>query len=593
MAGYNAYGLSPGTGGVGAPGETEEQRRRREAIEANAAAIDASDAAYQAQGPYQRPEPAVPAPIIDDTPDPMAVPKAPVGTVVPILDEGPGLNLKRPGTDAPVRPKAAPPPAAAPDPAVVTTRAGNVSVQTPLSPGADLSQTTSRGSKSVNQREVTKEEKAHQAEIATLEAKALERAEMIEKERTARANAIAAVEATKAAELALELKNHEIVVNRRIAVADQADKETKAAYAQAHRNPKERFWADKTTGEKVTAGISLLLGIVGGLTDGSNVGAERIEAALKADEARHRQIVDDKEKILERSRGDVTATLAQLRSKKELIDWKYGSIRESIIADADARARRLGISEEDLLKNPGRQAVLDAAAARKQKYLESIAPTVQREQAWSKMSTSADGGGPGGGVDKPPQKWNGEEKKAEGFAQRMAAAHGDMSKFQYSPSDVRAIQTAVLQEQIAPKGLNAGINFIRGDVFKRLSPEGKKRFLAEQEFARANLRRESGAAIGLQEQQSEIEQVGERPGETPETRAMKQQQRLLKVRAVGISSGRPSYWEQQTGQMAQATAPQAPQPNPQADEAKEWLAKNPTHPKAAAVAAKLRTMGAM
>lgn len=308
---------------------------------------------------------------------------APPATPIPEKEKlaSPALDMPRPPSPSPG--------------ATMTTRAGPVSVQTPIAPGADLSQSTSRGGKTTSQRQVSAEEVEHQKKIADLEKKSLEEAELIDRERAAKANSEAVVAAARDADTQWQLNQHEAEIQKRQAAADAADQEYRRDYKEWRRDPKKRFWANKDTGDTLSAGVSLLLGLVGGLSDGSNVGAERIEKAIDAEETKYRQIVDDSLAILNRSKGDVEKAKASWNQKKELIDVKYASILGSIVADADARARRLGISEEEMLKNPGRQKLLEAQAARQQKWFESTSANVQNEQAWSRMNAGTGTGANG------------------------------------------------------------------------------------------------------------------------------------------------------------------------------------------------------
>lgn len=497
---------------------------------------------------------------------------------------------------APRAPGAPPTPAAIPNTgATITQRGpGGTSVSLPLTGGSELDQRTSRGSRTETRREVTAAERAAQAQGEQVTREQVQNAEEkknllmeVAREEQANKDALAHVAATKEKDATDRMAAYEAEIARRQGIADQTETEYKAQLQDFQQtDPKKRFWSKQDTPAKLQAGLSMLLGVFGGLKDGSNVGAERIIKEIDADTQRTRDALEAKERMLDRARGDVRTAKDDIHRQKELIDLRSAVAKERVLAEADALGAKYGISKAEIEGNEGILKIRESAAADRLKLEQSRAATVQKEQSWSNVTTNA-GGGPAG-ADKPLAKWSQGEKEAEGFASRMMKAHEDMGRFQYNARDVQMIKDAAWRESTLPKWMQATNDYVRGTFFQKLSPEGKKRFLAEQEFARSNLRKESGAQISMAETLSEIEGIGERPGDNADTRAMKNQQRLLKVRGTGIASGRPSYWD---GVIREQATRQAPSANPQIEEAKAWLLANPTHPKAAAVAERLRGLG--
>jgi hypothetical protein len=481
----------------------------------------------------------------------------------------PGQAPPVPGVGSPAQPTPVTPPAipgsgTAAAPLITQRGPGGTSVQLPLTGGTELEQSTSRGSTTRSSRTVSKEERQAQADQEAVAREQVKNAEEKKKvlidaareEQTSK-DALQAVAAAKQQDADQRLQAYEAEIKRRQSIADQTETEYKAQLQDFQQtDPRKRFWAKQDTGEKLTAGLSMLLGIVGGLKDGTNVGAERILKAIDADTARAREVLEAKERMVDRTRGDVTTAKNDIARHKDLIDLRSAVAKERVLAEADARAAKLGIPKAAIEGNEGILKIRESAAADRLKLEQSRATQVQNEQSWSRVSTNA-GGGPAG-QDKPLAKWSGAEKEAEGFAQRMHSAAQQMDQFKYNPRDLALIRReAGFEGSLGPKA-NAVRQFITGRLFEQLSPEGKKRWVAEQEFARANLRRESGAAISIGETLAETESVGERPGDTPETLGMKKQQRALKVRATGIASGRPTYWDGITRETATQAAVGAP-----------------------------------
>lgn len=455
----------------------------------------------------------------------------------------------------------------------VTTHVGGVSMQTPIGPGGVVQKTS--GGTTVTHTRQTAKEKAIEGELEASQKEAEKNATAAGQAGVLRARADAA-HADETARLAAEKRDvtlkamdaAEQEIARKQTIADQNEAEWKKAALDSTES-RNTFWARQSTGMKIRSGISIILGVVGGMTDGSNVGAQYINKAIDQDAEDYKQRAANRLAILEKSKGNVEEARKKLKDQLEMIEVRKAAAKEAAADQAEATGKRLGIDEAQIKANQGIIDLREGALKDRQKYQEGLRDKVTAESART-ITTGAEGAG--AGADKPLAKWSADEKKSEGFAQRMQKASEDMDRYQYSPDDLSVLKNQLAIERVGGNKGAAVNDWIRGNAFQRLSPEGKKRFLAEQEFARANLRRESGAAIGLVEQEQEIEGVGARPGDTPETLAQKRAQRIGKIGAVGISSGRPDFWQQQVQQMGGATA-QAPSPPPKPN---AKLQRNPT-----------------
>lgn len=344
-----------------------------------------------------------------------------------------------------------------------------------------------------------------------------------------------------------EIKAAEADVAQRKAAADAEEAKEKQLLADFY-NPKNGYWNRADTMTKVRGGLALILGFFGGANDGSNVGAERIKEAVAEDVATRRQQIEDQRKIVERARGDVQGAKDNLKWRLDVLDLKYAVGLEAAASQAESRLKALGVPEAQIAGNQGILELRRTAADTRVKWLEGQRTQVEAHRAWSKVQQARNPAGAAG--DKPIDQWSGPEKQAEGFAQRLESSYQAMQKHQYTPADVQAIKNAAFHEKVLPKAANAIRERLGGTLFEKLSPSGKQRFLAEQEFAKANLRRESGATIGVEEMLTEVRDIGQMPGETPETAAQKQQNALRRIASTGISSGRPMYWQNRAAQMA-------------------------------------------
>ncbi|MGE8279029.1 MAG: hypothetical protein ACN6O2_01220 [Stenotrophomonas sp.] len=116
------------------------------------------------------------------------------------------------------------------------------------------------------------------------------------------------------------------------------------------------------------------------------------------------------------------------------------------------------------------------------------------------------------------------ERNASGFYQRMVAANADLQRLTdagYDPTNLRDHLTV---------GSAVG-NFLA-------SNEGQQYNQAAMNWVRANLRKESGAAIGVDEARQEIRNYFPQPGDTPDVVQQKAKNRLVVEQAMLQAAGR-------------------------------------------------------
>lgn len=123
----------------------------------------------------------------------------------------------------------------------------------------------------------------------------------------------------------------------------------------------------------------------------------------------------------------------------------------------------------------------------------------------------------------PAGKVNEGERNAAGFYQRMVAATQEMdalTKGGYDPTNVRDFATS-------------GSNWTNFAA----SPQGQQWHQAAMNWVRANLRKESGAAIGVDEARQEIRNYFPVPGDSKEVIAQKARNRQTTERAMRQAAG--------------------------------------------------------
>jgi hypothetical protein len=124
-----------------------------------------------------------------------------------------------------------------------------------------------------------------------------------------------------------------------------------------------------------------------------------------------------------------------------------------------------------------------------------------------------------------------EQKLSAGFASRMEAANSILDQLEATPAALPTATTETL----------GGVPLVGGYLRRKaMSPDQQKYRQAAQNWIRANLRKESGAAIGDQEMENEYETYFPVPGDTPEVIEQKREARAITTQAMIRNAG-PTY----------------------------------------------------
>lgn len=115
------------------------------------------------------------------------------------------------------------------------------------------------------------------------------------------------------------------------------------------------------------------------------------------------------------------------------------------------------------------------------------------------------------------------------YAARMSSAEKLLSEFE-SKGAPTLVQEAV--------GRIPGVGDLAQNALQ--NPDQQRYRQAQEDWVRAKLRKESGAAIGVKEMQDEINTYFSKPNDSPELKAQKRERRIEAVRLLDLSAGRAS-----------------------------------------------------
>lgn len=485
--------------------------------------------------------PSAGVPVAQYTPPSSPMPSSPAPTVAPRLPA----------------PQMAPPPAGLPPP----------SMAGPAGPAKSVSDKESTYSST--RTKVAPEERAAQAQLDR-DNEDLAHAARVKGQLQAQEAEFQAQAAARKQEI---LRTHGEALQKVVKAADdewnRADQRYQKAFETArHERPKD-FWGyddagapRKDTGSrKFWAGVAMALGGFTERTNGRNTAYEMISDAINRRDRMEQERIGRMREDAQSMKGERDIVLQKKHEKIADLTAQKAAALDQAAAEVEQRLMAMGKPKAEAETN---ETVLKLRQDRDQARAQFAQVTRQEIRNQVVTKTQQIVGGPGTAQqDKPLQQWKPEERKAEGFAMRAWKSSQDMDAHQYSPADMQVLTNAARRE-----ALNGGITgmadkawkLLNVSTYNQLSPEGKKRWNATREFIVSGLRPESGAAISMGELADAEQRYGVVPGDTKASAPQKREMRNSKIAEVGLQSGRPQFWIEQTGAYGQQPSGAAAKP---------------------------------
>lgn len=200
-------------------------------------------------------------------------------------------------------------------------------------------------------------------------------------------------------------------------------------------------------------------------------------------------------------------------------DQAAGGVDQVTLPPQDVGAARFGYTppKPDMTPAEARRLQLQEAANARADQAAELArrASYRADRAEARQEQANSVGG------RPPSEG---ERNASGFYQRMTNASKEMQALEsqgYDPTNLRDYATVG----------NAALNFAA-------SEKGQQYHQAAMNWVRANLRKESGAAIGKDEAESEIRNYFPQPGDSPAVIQQKARNRQVTEEAMRQAAGR-------------------------------------------------------
>jgi hypothetical protein len=314
------------------------------------------------------------------------------------------------------------------------------------------------------------------------------------------------------------------------------------------------YWADKSTGNKLLAAFSVGLGAFGGAISGSNQNYA-LDIVNKTIDRDYQMQRDKLEQLNKNTEGVVQGANMNRQVRADALarlDASFAGKLDNTAAMFEQKLLSFGVPAAEIANNKIINEIkgkANEAAQRAAEGKRSVRETEKINETKIIEGKVIEG-------QKPQQVTEGQAK-ARGFASRMVGALKIYDKEGgVSPEAVDAIRKYKQQNSILSESVIPGVGKVSQLMMKPgvsplpdgISEKDKRAYLALEEFARANLRKESGAAIGVDEMQSELDQY--LPSKEDDQTTRKQRRGVMSAKLAGL--------QQEIGQ-AKINIPKAPE----------------------------------
>ena len=366
------------------------------------------------------------------------------------------------------------------------------------------------------------------------------------------------------------------------------------------------------TGARILAAIAQGLGAFGaGLARTPNFAQQIISQAIEQDFAKQRSNIQNLKDSVAMARQGVQDAQQAKREMLEESQLREAIAREKVANKAQELMAKAGFGPEQIQQNQivqdnlakAQELRLGIEQAQRQRITNSVTQQVNQSRETSvgdQQTFGVPAVVPTSGQGLPlvssitGKPLSDAERKALGFANRMKQArdvivqNGGLSK-----EGAQIIRSYLNKQKLAgDRGMAIGEMFGAVEPLEsQLSPKDAETWAQMQEFTAANLRNESGAAIGVEEQLNALGRFGRQVGDTGKVARGRLRNLDNAVEATAIQSGVPSVSQSPAGAPAQP-APGATEPTQQIDSAeieaaKQWVRQNPNDPRAAQIRQRL------
>ena len=351
----------------------------------------------------------------------------------------------------------------------------------------------------------------------------------------------AEIEQLKAQELDTRAAAKEQAVLKLLQDGDtEVEKRTAELNLQSENFKKMEFkdyWADKGTGNKILAAISIGLGSLGAGMAGrqGNTALDIINKAVDDDFARQKAAMQKAETQVNIAKENVKD--AQNSRKQSFLDLEMKSAvaTEAVASKYASMLAAQGVPAAQIQSNTTVLALQQRALEKKAQVQEALRKDVQTQVQKKVETLQVDGQGRPIKEEKPLTETQGN---AVTFGKRMTAGIRNYDKAGgLSTEGAEKIRRWVERNQVIDKSTGLMVIGAGGFVAPDLSERDRLAAQAMQEVITAGLRKDSGAAIGVSEFQNEFNSFAPRAGDSPVVVRQKRGTMTTRLAALSEQAG--------------------------------------------------------
>jgi F0F1-type ATP synthase membrane subunit c/vacuolar-type H+-ATPase subunit K len=304
------------------------------------------------------------------------------------------------------------------------------------------------------------------------------------------------------------------------------------------------FWAQKSTGEKIMAGFAVALGGIGAGMQGdkTNRALDLINKQIEQDFELQKQNFLNSKDVLAAARDQSEDARQGIQDKLNLLNLSKAAAYEVLGDKYAALAAKRGVAEADLAKDALLNDLRMKANATKLEYEKGLRKSVS-ESTQKAISTQTQTAMP------KPESLTEEQAKTRGFLTRMLGGARDYDKVGgISGEAADAIRKHRIENAVLMEDGSGALKWMMkpgaAPLPPGLSEKDRLAWGAIEDFARASIRRESGAVIGASEFTDDINQILPTAEDTPALLEWKRKLMTRKIAGMRDSAG-ASYREPQ------------------------------------------------
>lgn len=305
------------------------------------------------------------------------------------------------------------------------------------------------------------------------------------------------------------------------------------------------YWADRSTGQKIVAGLAMAFGAFGSALNGKdNRAAAVIEGAVRDDLAKKMAAQEKQLKVYEMADGRVKRAIEKRGLSIEDMKLREAASYDKVEAEARQMMASMGMDEAQIEANIKKLGIADKKAASMMDYYQGLRTKAEHESQTIKVETDPGLVKAANAKNTPPA-----QLKANAALTVMTDEAAKLEKLgPLSPSARKILFTELALKNAAEK--NPTLDYasrladVRKQVATKLKGKDKQIYAAHLSFLDPLVRERTGANAPASEVEALAAPITEATGDRPEDLADKRNRRRVVLESIAEESGDRDGWRQ-------------------------------------------------